>query len=101
MVWIVDEHGAPCREAFWLRLLPAIANYTVGTFQYNHKSYNVHLHNAVPSLAIEGEHFHGFQYDEDAKAWQIEHGVVTLFATLNKLAEYLIDAGMPEDHVHS
>jgi hypothetical protein len=101
MVWIVDEHGAPCREAFWLRLLPAIANYTVGTFQYNNKSYNVHVHNAVPALAIEGEHFHGFQYDEDAMAWQIEHGVVTLFATLNKLAEYLIDNGMPEDHVHS
>ena len=33
MVWIVDEHGAPCREAFWLQVLPAIANYMAGTFR--------------------------------------------------------------------
>ena len=100
MVWIVDEQGAPCREAFWLLLLPAITNYTAGTFEYHGKSYNIHLHNAVPSLAIEGEHFHGVLYNEDTRTWRLEHGLLHSFATLNELAEYLIDTGIPQDHHH-
>ncbi len=100
MVWIVDEHGTPCREAFWLLLLPAIVSYTAGTFQHRGKSYNIDLHNAVPSLAVEGEHFHGVVYDEETKMWRMEHGLVASFATLNLFAEYLIETGIPQDNHH-
>lgn len=100
MVWIVDDQGAPCQQAAWLQLLPPIANYTAGDFTHNGKTYNVHIHNAVPAIAIEGEHFHGFVYDEDMRTWSIEHGVLRRFATLNALAEYLIDTGIPQGHHH-
>lgn len=100
MVWIVDDQGAPCQQAFWLQLMPPIVNFTVGDFTHSGKSYNVHVHNAVPAIAIEGEHFHGFFYDDETRTWRIEHGVVISFPTLNALAEFLIDTGIPEDHHH-
>lgn len=98
MVWIVDDQGAPCQHAFWLQLLQPIANYTAGDFTHNGKAYNVHIHNAVPAIAIEGEHFHGFFYDNDTQTWRIDHGLLKYFPTLNALAEHLIDTGIPGDH---
>ena len=71
MVWIVDEQGAPCREAFWLLLLPAIANYTAGTFEYHGKSYNIHVHNAVPSRRSKASIFTACCHDEDTRAWRM------------------------------
>jgi hypothetical protein len=100
MVWIVDDQGAPCEHAFWLQLLPQIVNFTVGDFTHSGKSYNVHVHNSVPAIAIEGEHFHGFFYDDETRTWRIEHGALKPFPTLNALAEYLIDTGIPEEHHH-
>jgi hypothetical protein len=100
MVWIVDDQGAPCQNAFWLQLVPPIVNFTAGDFVHNGKSYNVHIHNAVPAIEIEGEHFHDFFYDDDTRTWRIGHGLLEYFPTLNALAEYVIDAGIPEGHHH-
>jgi hypothetical protein len=91
MIWIIDNNNQPCKEAFWIQLQPAITNYTAGVFDRNGVSFNIHIHNTLPAIEIEGEHYHDFLYNQEKKVWRAHHVSFQEFATLNELAEFLID----------